>query len=130
MRLHVKLAVAFADLCPPASPAVPRDWNKVTNYCKRLGIVDKDFVRTTPSPLPTFHPTTPANQPLLPVPLPPSLAQEPNFTNSFLSWKLDAQPEDGKAKQDAIAEYQKTVSEKGGILEGIKPQLPAAVAAN
>ena len=23
---------------------VPRDWNKVTNYCKRLGVVKPDFV--------------------------------------------------------------------------------------
>lgn len=81
----------------PRSILVPRDWNKVTNYCKRLGIVSNDF--------------------------------EPNFTNSFLSWKLDAQPEDGMAKQQAIAEYQKQVSQKGGILDGLKPQLPTVAAA-
>ncbi|PWN24609.1 NMT1-domain-containing protein [Jaminaea rosea] len=81
----------------PDCANVPRDWNKVTNYCKRLGIVSNDF--------------------------------EPNFTNSFLSWKLDAQPEDGMAKQQAIAEYQKQVSQKGGILDGLKPQLPTVAAA-
>lgn len=29
--------------CFAGSP-VPRDWSKVTNYCKRLGIIDATFV--------------------------------------------------------------------------------------
>ncbi|KAJ1029912.1 hypothetical protein NDA16_000828 [Ustilago loliicola] len=54
---------------------VPRDWAKVTNYCKRLGIIDSTF--------------------------------EPNMTNSFLSWDVDAQDEvDPDAKQKEIAAYQ------------------------
>lgn len=73
-------------------PAVPRDWNKVTNYCKRLGVVSPDF--------------------------------QPNMSNSFLSWKLENQPEDGAEKQLAIADYQKEVASKGGVLDGFKPQLP------
>lgn len=71
---------------------MPRDWSKVTAYCKRLEIVPADF--------------------------------QPNFTNAFLDWKLDAQPEDGAAKQEAIKLYQDDVSTKGGILHGLKPQLP------
>ncbi|GAC99599.1 protein NMT1 [Pseudozyma hubeiensis SY62] len=54
---------------------VPRDWTKVTNYCKRLGIIDASF--------------------------------EPNMTNTFLSWDVDAQDDvDPDAKQQEIAQYQ------------------------
>lgn len=55
--------------------AVPRDWTKVTNYCKRLGIIDASF--------------------------------EPNMTNGYLSWDVDAQDDvDPDAKQKEIALYQ------------------------
>lgn len=54
---------------------MPRDWSKVTNYCKRLGIIDASF--------------------------------EPNMTNKYLSWDVDAQDNvDADAKQKEIAEYQ------------------------
>lgn len=46
------------------------------------------------------------------------------MSNSFLSWKLENQPEDGAEKQLAIADYQKEVASKGGVLDGFKPQLP------
>lgn len=47
----------------------------MTNYCKRLGIIDASF--------------------------------EPNMTNSFLSWDVDAQTDvDPDAKQKEIAVYQ------------------------
>lgn len=47
----------------------------MTNYCKRLGIIDQTF--------------------------------EPNMTNGFLSWQVDAQDDvDPDAKQKEIAAYQ------------------------
>ena len=61
--------------------AVPRDWTKVTNYCKRLGIIDASF--------------------------------EPNTTNGFLSWQVDAQDDvDPDAKQKEIALYQANEAHK------------------
>lgn len=87
-------AIAYDPSCPCHS--VPRDWAKVTNYCKRLGIVPSHF--------------------------------QPNFTNSFLDWTLHQQPQDGAAKQEAIKVYQLEVSEKGGVLQGLRPQLPKAAA--
>ncbi|CAO1624781.1 unnamed protein product [Parajaminaea phylloscopi] len=80
----------------PDCANVSRDWNKVTGYCKRLGIVPADF--------------------------------QPNFTNAYLDWAPQPQPEDGAAKQEAIKVYQTNVTQQGGILHGLKPQLPAVVA--
>ncbi|BFZ65254.1 Glycylpeptide N-tetradecanoyltransferase [Saitoella coloradoensis] len=65
---------------------VKRDWTKVTNYSRRLGIVDQEF--------------------------------QPNYTNEFLSWKLDDESEDGNAKQQCIYRIQKDVAEKGGVFSG------------
>ncbi|KAJ1032131.1 hypothetical protein NDA18_001630 [Ustilago nuda] len=68
---------------------VPRDWTKVTNYCKRLGIIDSTF--------------------------------EPNMTNSFLSWDVDAQDNvDPDGKQKEIAEYQ--VKEAHKLLASATPR--------
>lgn len=77
---------------------VPRDWKKVTNYCKRLGVVSPDF--------------------------------EPNMTNEFLGWELEAQPEEGsdlpQRKQEAIKLYQEEVArgEEGILKSGVAPNVP------
>ncbi|KAJ5089034.1 hypothetical protein N7532_007718 [Penicillium argentinense] len=62
---------------------VARDWNKVTNYGKRLGILDDKF--------------------------------ESNYTNSFLSWTLDADSTDPTGDQKRMAALQEEVASKGGF---------------
>ncbi|KZF19592.1 putative thiamine biosynthesis protein [Xylona heveae TC161] len=61
---------------------VKRDWSKVTNYSKRLGIISQDF--------------------------------EPNYTNGFLGWDLDAESNDPMGDQQRMAALQKEVAAKGG----------------
>ncbi|EEB09647.1 hypothetical protein SJAG_04866 [Schizosaccharomyces japonicus yFS275] len=65
---------------------VPRDWNKVTAYSKRLNIIPQDF--------------------------------QPNCTNGYLTWQLDPDEKDPMGKQEAIAEIQDTIKEKGGLFNG------------
>jgi pyrimidine precursor biosynthesis enzyme len=62
---------------------VQRDWAKVTNYGKRLGILDADF--------------------------------EPNYTNKYLSWDLEADSTDPLGDQKRMAELQKQVATEGGF---------------
>ncbi|KAK4198555.1 NMT1/THI5 like-domain-containing protein [Triangularia verruculosa] len=62
---------------------VQRDWNKVTKYGKRLGVLEEDF--------------------------------EPNYTNEFLDWTLDADSADPTGDQKRMAELQKSVAQKGGF---------------
>lgn len=62
---------------------VARDWEKVTRYGKRLGILDEAFV--------------------------------PNYTNGFLTWKLDGDSADPLGDQKRMAELQKRVAEEGGF---------------
>ena len=62
---------------------VQRDWNKVTNYGKRLGILDADF--------------------------------EPNYTNKYLSWTLDADSVDPTGDQKRMVKLQEQVAAQGGF---------------
>lgn len=62
---------------------VTRDWQKVTNYGKRLGILDERF--------------------------------ESNYTNDYLSWKLDEDSTDPTGDQKRMVELQKKVAEEGGF---------------
>lgn len=71
---------------------VRRDWEKVTCYGKRLGILSESFVA--------------------------------NYTNDYLSWKLDEDSTDPPGDQKRMAELQKQVAVKGGFM---RLQVPAAV---
>lgn len=62
---------------------VKRDWDKVTKYGKRLGVLDAGF--------------------------------EPNYTNEFLDWALEADSTDPTGDQKRMAELQKDVALKGGF---------------
>ncbi len=62
---------------------VKRDWEKVTKYGKRLGVLDGDF--------------------------------EPNYTNEFLAWPLDADSTDPCGDQKRMVELQKDVALAGGF---------------
>lgn len=62
---------------------VQRDWEKVTRYGKRLGVLADDF--------------------------------EPNYTNGFLSWALDAESTDPCGDQKRMVELQKDVARAGGF---------------
>ncbi|KAL8281534.1 hypothetical protein RQP46_006218 [Phenoliferia psychrophenolica] len=75
---------------------VDRDWQKVTNYCKRLDILEGDFT--------------------------------PNYTNEFITWKLEPEPVDPVANQVLVAKEQVRVSVEGGILTGRGPAVVAASA--
>ena len=67
---------------------VRRDWEKVTNYGKRLGVLDESF--------------------------------EPNYTNEFLEWVLEADSADPTGDQKRMAELQKNVALVGGF-QRLKP---------
>lgn len=60
---------------------VKRDWDKVTKYGKRLGILDPSF--------------------------------NPNYTNEFLEWTLEADSKDPNGDQKRMAELQKDIAEIG-----------------
>lgn len=62
---------------------VARDWEKVTRYGKRLGVLDAAF--------------------------------EPNYTNEFLEWALDADSADPTGDQKRMVELQNEVALKGGF---------------
>ena len=62
---------------------VQRDWEKVTKYGKRLGVLDAGF--------------------------------EPNYTNEFLNWALEAESADPTGDQKRMADLQETVVLKGGF---------------
>lgn len=62
---------------------VQRDWEKVTKYGKRLGVLDASF--------------------------------EPNYTNEFLDWALEADSADPAGDQKRMVELQKDVALKGGF---------------
>ena len=62
---------------------VRRDWEKVTRYGKRLGVLDAAF--------------------------------EPNYTNEFLEWALEADSTDPVGDQKRMAELQKDVAVGGGF---------------
>lgn len=70
---------------------VRRDWQKVTNYGKRLGVLGPNFVS--------------------------------NYTNNFLSWKLDDESTDPMGDQKRMVELQKKVAHNGGYM-----RLPCACA--
>jgi pyrimidine precursor biosynthesis enzyme len=61
---------------------VKRDWEKVTKYGKRLGVLHEDF--------------------------------EPNYTNEFLAWALDADSTDPCGDQRRMVELQTEVARTGG----------------
>jgi pyrimidine precursor biosynthesis enzyme len=67
---------------------VKRDWEKVTKYGKRLGVLDASF--------------------------------EPNYTNEFLEWTLEADSKDPTGDQKRMAALQKDIAQAGGFqrLEG------------
>ncbi|OJD36230.1 thiamine biosynthesis protein [Diplodia corticola] len=62
---------------------VDRDWQKVTRYGKRLGVLDETF--------------------------------QPNYTNVYLEWALDADSVDPLGDQKRMAQLQKDVAAKGGF---------------
>ncbi|PKS05157.1 hypothetical protein jhhlp_008524 [Lomentospora prolificans] len=62
---------------------VRRDWDKVTKYGKRLGVLEPNF--------------------------------EPNYTNAFLDWTLEAESKDPLGDQKRIAQLQKEVAAHGGF---------------
>jgi pyrimidine precursor biosynthesis enzyme len=62
---------------------VQRDWEKVTKYGKRLGVLDADF--------------------------------EPNYTNEFLTWKLESDSADPTGDQKRMLALQQDVANKGGF---------------
>ncbi|KAI1278178.1 NMT1-domain-containing protein [Xylaria sp. FL0933] len=62
---------------------VKRDWDKVTAYGKRLGVLNVNF--------------------------------EPNYTNEFLSWKLEDASPDPTGDQKRMVDLQKDVAAKGGF---------------
>ena len=62
---------------------VERDWDKVTRYGKRLGVLDTDF--------------------------------QPNYTNEFLDWALEAESKDPIGDQKRMAKLQKGVAAEGGF---------------
>ncbi|KAL1639248.1 Glycylpeptide N-tetradecanoyltransferase [Diplodia intermedia] len=62
---------------------VNRDWQKVTRYGKRLGVLDESF--------------------------------EPNYTNVYLEWALDADSVDPIGDQKRMAQLQKDVAANGGF---------------
>ncbi|KAF2091823.1 NMT1 protein [Saccharata proteae CBS 121410] len=62
---------------------VHRDWEKVTKYGKRLGVLDQSF--------------------------------EPNYTQQFLGWELEAESKDPSGDQKRMVELQKDVAAKGGF---------------
>jgi pyrimidine precursor biosynthesis enzyme len=62
---------------------VQRDWEKVTKYGKRLGVLDADFV--------------------------------PNYTNEFLTWKLEGDSADPTGDQKRMLALQQDVANKGGF---------------
>ncbi|KAK0736500.1 NMT1/THI5 like-domain-containing protein [Apiosordaria backusii] len=74
---------------------VKRDWEKVTKYGKRLGVLDANF--------------------------------EPNYTNDFLDWALEADSTDPAGDQKRMAELQKNVVLKGGFqrLDGLEAKVSA-----
>lgn len=73
---------------------VSRDWDKVTRYGKRLGILDEGFVA--------------------------------NYTNAYLSWKLDEDSADPVGDQRKMVALQKEVAEAGGF----KRLTPASASAS
>jgi pyrimidine precursor biosynthesis enzyme len=62
---------------------VQRDWEKVTKYGKRLGVLNADF--------------------------------EPNYTNEFLTWKLESDSADPTGDQKRMLALQQDVANKGGF---------------
>lgn len=62
---------------------VKRDWEKVTKYGKRLGVLDAGF--------------------------------EPNYTNEFLDWALEAESKDPTGDQKKMADLQENVVLNGGF---------------
>jgi pyrimidine precursor biosynthesis enzyme len=62
---------------------VRRDWEKVTKYGKRLGVLDEGF--------------------------------EPNYTNEFLDWTLEADSADPTGDQKRMVELQRDVAQAGGF---------------
>ena len=62
---------------------VKRDWEKVTKYGKRLGVLHEDF--------------------------------DPNYTNEFLAWPLEADSKDPCGDQKKMVELQKDVALAGGF---------------
>ncbi len=62
---------------------VRRDWDKVTQYGKRLGVLSESF--------------------------------EPNYTNEFLEWALDADSTDPCGDQKRMVQLQKEVAQAGGF---------------
>ncbi|KAL1301900.1 hypothetical protein AAFC00_006079 [Neodothiora populina] len=76
---------------------VMRDWNKVTAYGKRLGVLPADY--------------------------------EPNYTNEFLEWGLEADSKDPTGDQKKMAELQKRVASEGGYrrLGGSAPAVSSAI---
>lgn len=62
---------------------VKRDWEKVTRYGKRLGVLDEGF--------------------------------EPNYTNEFLEWTLEAESADPTGDQKRMVTLQKDVAANGGF---------------
>lgn len=74
---------------------VKRDWDKVTKYGKRLGVLDESF--------------------------------EPNYTNKFLDWALEAESADPLGDQKRMAEIQCNVARCGGF-QRLKAQEAKATA--
>jgi pyrimidine precursor biosynthesis enzyme len=62
---------------------VRRDWDKVTQYGKRLGVLNESF--------------------------------EPNYTNEFLEWALDADSTDPCGDQKRMVQLQQEVAQAGGF---------------
>ncbi|KAG9203203.1 glycylpeptide N-tetradecanoyltransferase [Epicoccum nigrum] len=62
---------------------VRRDWDKVTRYGKRLGVLDESF--------------------------------QPNYTNGFLGWGLEADSADPTGDQKRMVELQRGVMQEGGF---------------
>jgi len=75
---------------------VKRDWVKVTNYGKRLGVLPADY--------------------------------EPNYTNSFLGWKLEHESQDPLADQRRMAAHQADVAARGGCRRCDAPEKVVASA--
>lgn len=63
---------------------VRRDWEKVTRYGKRLGVLDDGF--------------------------------EPNYTNDYLQWGLEADSQDPTGDQKKMVELQEGVKQHGGFV--------------
>lgn len=78
---------------------VERDWEKVTRYGKRLGVLDGGFV--------------------------------PNYTNEYLGWGLEREPDDPMGDQRRMVALQQGVKEKGGFmrLEGAAGKVVVGAAA-